>query len=302
MGEGRRRMGARRRDHPNARVLLFAAPAFAVFAAIKLLPALLGLGYSMTNWNGISPEYRFIGFDNFVELFTRDDEFWNALKFTLRYGVWIVLLTNVCALGLALAIESLKRGKGLFRTVFYLPNMISMIIGGYMWSFVFTQVVYHFVDKWGWSFLDHSWIGDPSFSFIAILTVALWGGTGYIMVIYVAALQSVPKMLYEAAAIDGAGAARRFFSVTLPSIRQAFTICVFITLNNAFQVFDVVYALTGGGPGRSTQVVAINIYEEAFGRSFRFGYATAKSTVLFIALLLVTAVQLSLMKRREEEA
>jgi raffinose/stachyose/melibiose transport system permease protein len=283
-------------------VLLFVAPAFAVFAAIKLLPAVLGLGYSLTNWNGINPGYRFVGLANFIELFTQDSDFWIALGFTLRYGIWIVLLTNLAALGLALGIESLKKGNGLFRTIFYLPNMISMIIGGYMWNFVFTQVVYHFVDNWGWSFLDHSWIGDPSFSFIAILIVALWGGTGYIMVIYIAALQSVPKMLYEAATIDGAGAVRRFLAVTLPMIRQAFTICLFITLNNAFQVFDVVYALTGGGPGRSTQVVAINIYEEAFARSSRFGYATAKSTVLFAVLLIVTAVQLFVMKRREEEA
>jgi raffinose/stachyose/melibiose transport system permease protein len=295
-------MTARLKNNPNLQVLLFAAPAFAVFGAIKLLPAVLGLGYSLTNWNGINPDYRFVGLANFIELFTQDSDFWRALGFTLRYGIWIVLLTNLAALGLALGIESLKKGTGLFRTIFYLPNMISMIIGGYMWNFVFTQVVYHFVDNWGWSFLDHSWIGDPSFSFIAILIVALWGGTGYIMVIYIAALQSVPKMLYEAATIDGAGALRRFFSVTLPMIRQAFTICLFITLNNAFQVFDVVYALTGGGPGRSTQVVAINIYEEAFARSSRFGYATAKSTVLFAVLLIATAIQLFVMKRREEEA
>ncbi len=295
-------MKGRIRDNPNMQVLLFVAPAFTVFAVIKLVPAVLGLGYSLTNWNGIYPDHRFIGLDNFIELFTQDSDFWTALGFTLRYGIWIVLLTNLAALGLALAVESLKKNKGLFRTIFYLPNMISMIIGGYMWNFVFTQVVYHFVDSWGWSFLDHSWIGDPSFSFIAILVVALWGGTGYIMVIYIAALQSVPKMLYEAATIDGAGAVYRFFAVTLPMIRQAFTICLFITLNNAFQVFDVVYALTGGGPGRSTQVVAINIYEEAFARSNRFGYATAKSTVLFAVLLVVTAIQLFVMKRREEEA
>jgi raffinose/stachyose/melibiose transport system permease protein len=180
--------------------------------------------------------------------------------------------------------------------------MISMIIGSYMWSFIFTQVVYQLADNWGMTFLDHSWIGDPGYSFTAILIVALWGGAGYVMVIYIAALQSVPRMLYEAATMDGAGPMRRFFSVTLPMIRQSFTICLFITLNNAFQVFDVVYALTGGGPGRSTQVVALNIYEEAFARSNRFGYATAKSTVLFAVLLIVTAVQVFVMKRREEEA
>ncbi|TVR68064.1 MAG: sugar ABC transporter permease [Spirochaetaceae bacterium] len=289
------------KTNPNIRVLLFAAPALLVFIAIKLVPVILGMGYSLTNWNGIDPSWRYVGIDNFVEIFTRDAHFWTAMVFTIRYSLFVVILLNVLALGLALAIESQRRTRGLFRTIFYLPNMISMIIGGYMWNFIFTQVVYHFSDNWGWMFFDQSWIGDPTRSFYAILTVAVWGGAGYLMVIYIAALQSVPQVLQEAATIDGAGSIRRFFSVTLPMIKQAFTICLFISLNNAFQVFDVVFALTGGGPGRSTQVVAINIYEEAFARSNRFGYATAKSTVLFAVLLAVTAVQLWIMKRREEE-
>ncbi len=116
-----------------------------------------------------------------------------------------------------------------------------------MWNFIFTQVFYSLSERWGLSILGNSWIGDPSYSFYAILIVALWGGTGYLMVIYIAALQGVPKTLYEAAIVDGAGSIRRFFSITVPMIRQAFTICLFITLNNAFQVFDVVYSLTGGG-------------------------------------------------------
>ncbi len=268
---------------------------------IKLIPSVMGLWYSLTNWNGINPTSSYIGFENFREIFTADPHFWDSMRFTLKYVVWIVIAMNLAALLLAAFIESLKKGKGVFRTIFYLPNMISMIIGGYMWNFIFTRVLYHFSDSWGWSFFDKSWIGDSQYSFYAIVTVALWGGVGYIMVIYIAAIQGVPKTLHEAAIVDGAGALRRFFSITVPMIRQAFTICLFITLNNAFQVFDVVYALTGGGPGRSTQVVALNIFQEAFGRSNRFGYATAKTTILFAVILIITMIQLSVMKRREQE-
>jgi raffinose/stachyose/melibiose transport system permease protein len=285
----------------NKWLLICTAPALVFFLSIKLIPSIMGLWYSLTNWNGINPSKRFIGFENFREIFTSDAYFWDSMGFTLKYVIWIVIVMNLTALFLAVAIESLGRGKGVFRTLFYLPNMISMIIGGFMWNFIFTKVLYHFSDNWGWMFFDKSWIGNPQYSFYAILVVALWGGTGYLMVIYIAAIQGVPKMLHEAAVVDGAGKIRRFFVITLPMIRQAFTICLFISLNNAFQVFDVVYALTGGGPGRSTQVVALNIYQEAFGRSNRFGYATAKSTILFAVILGITLIQLRVMKRKEQE-
>ena len=282
-------------------LLACTAPALLVFITMKMIPAVMGFWYSLTSWNGINPVKPFIGFDNFKEIFTSDLYFWNSLVFTFRYTIWIVIVMNILALSLALAIESQKRTKGVFRTLFYLPNMISLVIGSFMWSFIFTKVLYYAADNWGWAFLDHSWIGDPSYSFWAILIVALWGGSGYIMIIYIAAIQGVPDVLYEAAIVDGASPLQRFRSITLPMISHSFTICLFITLNNAFQVFDVVYTLTGGGPGRATQVVAINIYEEAFNNSNRFGYATAKSLIVFAIVLLITSIQLVVMKRREQE-
>lgn len=285
----------------NLQLLACTAPALLVFITMKIIPAVMGFWYSLTSWNGINPKKPFIGLENFRELFTSDPYFWDSLLFTFRYTLWIVVAMNLLALLLALGIESQRRGKGVFRTLFYLPNMISLVIGSFMWNFIFTKVLYYFADTWGWSFLDHSWIGDPTYSFYAILIVALWGGTGYIMIIYIAAIQGVPEVLHEAAIVDGATPLQRLRSITLPMISHSFTICLFITLNNAFQVFDVVYTLTGGGPGRATQVVAINIYEEAFNNSNRFGYATAKSLMVFAIVLVITSIQLTLMKRREQE-
>lgn len=294
-------MNINKKQSQNFTLILFVLPAFIFFAAFKLIPAVLGLWFSFTNWNGINPTYKIIGLQNFAEIFTSDSDFWKAMLFTLKYvGVAIVAL-NVCALVLAVLIESARKGRSFFRTIFYMPNMISMIIGGYMWNFIFTQVLYYIADNTGLEFLNKSWLGDPKYSFTAIVIVAVWGGAGYLMVIYIAAIQSVPTALIEAAVVDGASAFRRFISITLPMIKQAFTICLFVTLNSAFQVFDVVFSLTGGGPGRLTQVVAINIYEEAFGRSNRLGYATAKSTILFLVIMLITLIQLRVMKKREEE-
>lgn len=287
----------------NIVMLALVMPAFLLFAAFKLVPAILGIWYSMTNWNGINPSSscRFIGLTNFIEIFSEDINFWNSMLFTLKYVLVITVVMNLTALTLALLIENLNKRKGIFRTIFYMPNMISMIIGGYMWYFIFSQVLYYISEHTALKFLNVSWFGDTRFSFIAIIIVAVWGGAGYLMVIYIAGLQGVPASLSEAAVVDGATSMQRLKYITLPLMKQSFTICLFVTLNNAFQVFDVVYALTGGGPGRATQVVAINIYEEAFSRSNRFGYATAKSTILFLVILAVTLIQVNVMKRREEE-
>lgn len=293
----------RNRSHGrNLKMLYFVLPALACFFVIKLVPAVLGVFYGMTNWNGLNPRFRFIGLENFRTLFTEDPAFWNSMVFTLKYVLAIVFLMNATALLLAVMIENLRRGKGFFRTIFYMPNMISMIIGGFMWQFIFTQVLHQVSALGGLGFLDQPWTSDSVFAFVAILIVSVWGGAGYLMVIYIAAIQGVPQTLNEAAVIDGATVLQRFLHVTVPMIRQAFTICFFVTLNNAFQVFDVVYSLTNGGPGRETQVVALNIYEEAFSRNSRFGYATAKSTVLFLVILVITFLQLRAMKRKEVEA
>lgn len=285
----------------NRTLVLFVLPAFLFFAVAKLLPAIMGVAYALTDWNGINPRYSFVGLENFVEIFTSDPNFWSAMAFTTQYVAVVLVLMNLCALALALMIENASRGRGAFRTIFYIPNMISMIIGGYMWNFIFTRVLPELARKASLSILDQSWIGDPRFSFVAIVIVALWGGTGYLMIIYIAALQAVPRSLEEAAIVDGASWWDRFAHITVPMIAQSFTICVFVTLNSAFQVFDVVYSLTGGGPGRSTEVIAINVYEEAFTGNNRFGYATAKSTLLFAIIFCVTLAQLFAMKRKEAE-
>lgn len=286
----------------NFTLLIFVLPALIFYGVFVLAPATGGIWYSMTNWNGLNPTYKMVGFSNYIEALTNDPIYINSILFTLKYVVLMVILQNVLALLLAVLIETRRKSRVIFRTIFFMPNMMSMIIGGFMWMFIFTKVLSYIADHTILHFLDHSWIGDPRYSFYAILIVSLWGGVGYLMVIYIAALQGVPQELKEACAIDGGNKLQTFRSVTLPMILPAITIGIFVTLNSSFKVFDVVYALTGGGPGRATQVIALNIFEEAFHMSNRYGYASAKAMILFFIVFIITLIQLKIMKRREVEA
>ncbi|ASR49143.1 ABC transporter permease [Paenibacillus kribbensis] len=283
-------------------LLAFTAPALIFYAIFLLIPTISGMYYSFTDWNGLNPNYSFLGLGNFVEALKEDPDFLNSLWFTLKYVLVMIVLQNVLALVLAVLIESRMRSKGFFRTIFFMPNMISTIISAFMWTFVFSSVLPQIAEKTAIAFLGQSWLGDPKVSFFSIIIVSLWNGVGYMMIIYLAALQGVPQSLKEAAIIDGANAFQTLRSVTLPMITHAITICFFLTLNGAFKVYEVVYGLTGGGPGRSTQVITMNIYEEAFSNNFRYGYASAKSVILFAIVLIFTLIQLRVMKKKEVEA
>lgn len=290
----------RRKLPPNVYLIVFIFPAFILYTIFVLVPAIGGMYYSLTNWNGLNPTFDYVGFSNYKELLS-DEYFIDSLKFTARYVLYMVLLQNGLALGLALLIESLKKGKVIFRTLYFFPNMISMIIGGFIWVFIFTRLIPYIAEGLSVSFLQHSWIGDPKYSFYSILILSLWGGVGYLMVIYIAALQNVPIALKEAATIDGANKFQVFIHIIRPMISHAITIGVFISLSSSFKVFDQVYALTGGGPGRATQVVSLNIFNEAFHFQNRYGYASAKAIILFILIAIITLVQLGFMKRKEVE-
>ncbi|MGM0876299.1 MAG: carbohydrate ABC transporter permease [Bacillota bacterium] len=283
-------------------LILFVLPAFIFYIIFLFIPTVGAGVYSFTDWNGLNPTYNFVGFSNYIEAFRDDAAFRHSFWFTLRYTIFLFVIQNVVALLLALLIESRMKSKGFFRTIFFMPNMISMIISSLMFSFIFTNVFPELSQMAIFSVLDQPWIGDANVSFYSILIVSLWQGVGYMMVIYMAALQGVPKQLKEASMIDGANMFQRLRHVVIPMIMHAITICSFLTLNHAFKVFDVVYALTQGGPGTSTQVMALNIYEEAFSNNFRFGYANSKAMILFLVVLIITLIQVSILKRKEVEA
>lgn len=291
---------AKRNSSKLKSALFFIGPAALFYLIFIFVPLVQAVYYSFTDWNLGSQTVNFVGLSNYIEAFTNDPNFRTSLFLTFQYTALVVVVQNVLALSIALLIENRNKTKSLFRTAFFLPNMVSLIISAFMWSFIFTVVLPQLAEL-GLGFLDQGWLGNPDVALYSIIIVAVWRGTGYMMLIYIAALQGVPQELMEAAVIDGAGPIQRFMNVTFPSIRHAITICVFLTLNEAFKVFDVVYGLTGGGPGRSTQVIALNIYEEAFSRNFRYGYANAKAMILFVVILIITIIQVRLTSGKEDK-
>ncbi|MDF1567788.1 MAG: sugar ABC transporter permease [Spirochaetaceae bacterium] len=177
--------------------IFFVFPALLIYSIFVLLPASGGFWYSLTDWNGINPDFRFVGLSNYVEAPSEDSYFLDSILFTLRFVVFMVVLQNGLALLLAVLIESSSKSKGMFRTIFFMPNMIGMLIAGFMWMFVFTKVIPQLSGSLLPGFLNRSWIGDPTWSFYAILVVSLWAGVGYLMVIYIAGLQSVPRQYID---------------------------------------------------------------------------------------------------------
>lgn len=281
--------------------LIFIGPAFIFYLAFMFVPAVGAIYYSLTDWNGLAKVSSFIGIENYVEAFTEDPDFQRSIWFTIKYTGVVLVLQNFIALALAVMIESRAKLKSFYRTLFFMPNMVSLIISAFMWVFIFTIVLPE-LSKYGLSVLNQGWLGDPEVAFYSVVLVSLWRGIGYMMIIYIAALQGVPQHLKEASLIDGATPLQNLWHVTIPMIMHAVTICVFLTLNEAFKIFDLVYGLTGGGPGRSTQVIALNVYDEAFSNNFRFGYANAKAMILFGIVLIITFFQVRVMKGKEVES
>ncbi|TVY04216.1 carbohydrate ABC transporter permease [Cohnella terricola] len=290
------------KSKPWLSLLAFSAPALLFYAIFLVYPTIGGFYYSLTDWNGLYKDYKFVGISNYIQALTSDPQFIHSLLYTLKYVVVIVILQNAIALCLALLIESRTKSKTLFRTLIFMPNMVSIYISTLMWAFIFSRVAPKLAEYTLLSFLDQGWVSTPNMAFLSTVIVTVWQGAGYLMIIYIAALQGVPKDLKEAATIDGASTFRRFYHIILPLVMPAITICVFLTLNSSFKIFEVVYALTGGGPGYSTEVIALNVYQEGFARDRQFGYATAKAMILFFMIIIITFVQVTVFKKKEVEA
>ncbi|WP_217593449.1 carbohydrate ABC transporter permease [Cohnella sp. GbtcB17] len=280
---------------------LFTLPVLICVAVAFYIPFVMTVRYSLTKWNGISKHPKFIGLDNFKQIFTGDANFTNAAWFTVKYAVLYIVLINVLAILLALVLDAKLKTKTWLRAAFFIPYILSLVIVGFIWKFIFMQGFESLGDSTGWHIFKMSWLGEPGLAFISVLFVSIWQSIGFYLVIYIAGLQSVPGDLKEAAVVDGAGPVRRFFSVTLPLLAPSITIAVFMALTNSIKVFDVILSLTGGGPGGTTYSIAYDIYRDTFTNNL-YGYGTAKALILFVAVLIITVIQLTIFKRREVEA
>lgn len=281
--------------------LVFVGPVTIFFLLIMIIPFLLGMYYSFTDWNGVAGTVNWVGFDNFKQIFTNDADFWSSFWFTLRFTAVGVILTNLVGFFLAYLLTKKLKTRNVLRTIFFMPNVIGGLLLGFIWQFIFVKGFSTVGDKTGWAFFNLPWLGDETTGFWGIVMVFVWQSAGYLMVVYIASLTNVSKEVLEAAEIDGASRMQVLRSIILPLIMPAVTVCLFLAISWSFKMFDLNLSLTKGGPFKSTESVALNIYAEAFQNN-RYGLGTAKSLIFFIVVAIITLIQVRVTKSKEVEA
>jgi len=251
---------------------------------------------TFTNFDGFEAT-KFVGWDNYVKSF-QDPTFWSTLQFTGAFVVVSLVAINVVAFGLALIVTSKLRSSNILRTFFFVPNLIGGVVLGVIWQFIFNSALTSLATKFGWNSMTESWLNETGSAFWALIIVTVWQSSGYMMIIYITGIISIEQDVLEAARIDGAGALRTLVSVKMPLMAQAFTISLFLTLRGGFMAYDVNVALTGGGPFRTTELISMHIFEDAF-RLGNFGTGQAKAVIMFLLVAIAALVQVSVSKRME---
>lgn len=280
--------------------MVFLFPMIFTFFITVLFPFGLGIIYSLTDWNGVEIK-NFVGFKNYITMFQQMDFVYSFL-ITLLFTIINMIMVNIVGFCLALLCTSKIKGKNIFRSAFFIPNLIGGIVLGYVWQFIFNKVVTVVFAG------SLSMLTDPNLAFVAILIVSTWQYAGYIMMIYVTGLESVPKDVLEALNVDGASVLTTLFRIKIPMIANTFTVCIFLTLVNSFKQFDLNLSITNGAPSRilgdkiiqGTEFLALNIYNTAI-RKNNYALGQTKAVIFFIVLAVVSLAQVTMSKKKEVE-
>ena len=282
--------------------LLFILPAFIVYTILTVIPLVQTLGLSFSNWDGYSMSHlSFTGLKNFRLVFA-DRSMKTALLNTCFYSIVFPLVTTVFAIPLSLVLNSGMKTKNLQRAVFFFPSVPSAIILGYLWAYILSPTGNGLLNKLLGLFGIHPvmWLAVPKWAMFSVLLVNLWSVVGWHACIYLAQLQSIPTEYYEAANVDGATAWQKFRYITFPMLASAMTVSVMLLLLNSMKLYDLPFALTSGGPGTSTTLVSQIIIKTGFVEK-SYGKATAMSAIFFVFIVVISVIQLKLMKKREVE-
>ncbi len=286
---------------------LFLAPVLFAFTMVMVIPFFLGIYYSMTDFNGVRTDLTFVGLKNYETMFS-DPLFLHSFLVTVEYTVINVIFVNVVAFALSLMVTSNLKGRNFLRAGFFVPNLIGGIVLGYIWQFVFNNVITQTAASLGLNFLTKSLISNKDTVIWAMSLVNVWQYAGYIMMIYVAAIQGIPANLMEAASVDGANYWTRLTKILIPMMASSFTITTFLTLTNSFKQFDLNMSLTNGGPAgmymmkavKTSELLALNIYNTAITKNM-WGDGQARAVIFFIVLVCISLVQVAINKRKEVE-
>ena len=267
---------------------VFLLPTMAAFTIGFIVPFIEGIYLSFCKFTTIK-DASFVGFSNYVEAF-KDSTFPHAFGFTAIFAVVTLVLVNLLAFALALALTQKIKGTNIFRTIFFMPNLIGGIVLGYIWQLIFDGIFSKF---------DMALKLNAKLGFWGLVILICWQQIGYMMIVYISGLQAIPDSLKEAAMIDGANAWKRLFHVTIPNMMPSITICTFLTITNSFKLFDQNLSLTGGEPLHKTEMLALNIYDTFYGRVGYEGVGQAKAVIFFLAVIVISMLQLRLTRSKE---
>ncbi|MBA9084473.1 raffinose/stachyose/melibiose transport system permease protein [Fontibacillus solani] len=269
---------------------LFALPTILAFTLAFVIPFILGVYLSFTEFTTVN-NAKWVGFSNYIKAFS-NKEFLDALWFTVKFTVVNVITINVLAFTFALLLTRGKKGTNVFRTIFFMPNLIGGIVLGYIWQLIINGVLYKF---------EATLTSDAKYGFWGLIVLMCWQLIGYMMIIYIAGIQNVSKDVIEAAKIDGCTRFGILRNVTIPLVMPSITICLFLSLSNSFKLFDQNLALTAGAPAKQTTMLALDIYNTFYGRVGYEGVGQAKAVVFFILVALIALIQLKMTRSKEVE-
>lgn len=292
------------KNHRSSRTaILYILPAFLIVVCMVFLPIVLNLYNSLFRWNSFDAGRTFVGLEYYIRLF-KDPVFYIALKNNALYAIISLIFQVGLGIIIAAILEDklIRRFQPFFRTVFFIPSVISIAVVGLLWQLIYNPeigLVNGALEAIGLSEWTHSWLGDSKTAIYAVVAVSQWQYTGYITMLFLIAMQKIPYEYYEAAMIDGASKIKTFFHITLPQIKEMILVGSVITVIGAFKVFDEVYVMTFGGPGRSTEVLGTMLYRSAF-RNDEMGYASTIGTVIFVITLTLSLVQMKIGKTGKE--
>ena len=282
---------------------IFVLPTLVAFSMFFLIPFLMGIGLSFFKFTTVADMWQssdsFVGIKNYVTAFTTDNDFVNALGFSSMFTLVSIVTVNVFAFILALLLTKEIKGVSVFRSVFFMPNLIGGIVLGYIWKLLINAVLAK-LNSMGLT-EGSNITSDAAYGFFGLTVLTNWQLIGYMMIIYIAGLQNIPSDLIEAAQIDGASPLRVLFTIKIPMVMPSITICMFLTLANTFKMFDQNLSLTGGGPEKQTQMLALDIFKTFFDRDGWQGVGQAKAVVFFIIVALIAFIRLKITNKKEVE-
>ncbi|MFF3923427.1 carbohydrate ABC transporter permease [Paenibacillus lactis] len=282
---------------PGTVFFMMTFPAVLLYCLFFLAPVFIGFYYSLTNWDGFSLSYDMVGFQNYIDIL-QDKRFLNGLSFTLLYTVIVVFGKLSVALVLALLLSRPLKLRGLFRSIYFFPAVLSMITVGLMFNQFFYSLFPPIGEKLGIEWLSLNLLGNPDTAILGIALTNIWQGFAIPMVIFIAGLSNVPKDIIEAAVIDGASPVQRFFSITIPYLIPMLTVNVVLAVKGGLTVFDYIVAMTNGGPSKSTESMGFLIYQHGMSE-MKFGYGTAEAIYVFILIGVLSFIQIKLLARKE---